>query len=234
MGGFDNHASQVVATDTTTGTHANLLKNLSDAIAAFQLDLTQLKVDDRVVGMTFSEFGRRAISNGSYGTDHGTSAPMFVFGSGVKTTMVGKNPNLSDLDSTNNLKMQTDFRQVYAAVLKDWFGTSNSAETTTIFRDFTAAPIFQNLLTATEPVASTAVSLYPNPASGDVVLQADSLPQALSTVQMTDMQGRLLILSASATPGALRFNVGNLPEGQYIVHVGTLHGVVNERLVVAR
>ncbi len=234
MGGFDNHASQVVATDTTTGTHANLLKNLSDAIAAFQNDLTQLKVDDRVVGMTFSEFGRRAISNGSYGTDHGTSAPMFVFGSGVKTTMVGKNSNLSDLDSSNNLKMQTDFRQVYAAILKDWFGTSTSAETSTIFRDFTAAPIFQNLVTATEPVASNAVRLYPNPASGDVVLQADSLPQALSTVQMTDMQGRLLILSASATPGALRFNVGNLPEGQYIVHVGTQQGVVNERLVVAR
>ncbi len=234
MGGFDNHANQVVATDTTTGTHANLLKNLSDAVASFQNDLTQLKVDDRVAGMTFSEFGRRAISNGSYGTDHGTSAPMFVFGSGVKTAMIGKNPNLTDLDN-NNLKMQTDFRQVYAAILKDWFGTSVSAESATIFRDFAAAPIFQRVTTAAEFASSEdGVRLYPNPATSDVVLESDSLPATLTSVQMTDMQGRLLMLSASASTGALRFNVGSLPQGQYIVHVGTQQGVVNKRLIVAR
>ena len=92
MGGFDTHAAQVVGTDTSTGNHANLLRTLSDAVLAFQNDLAQLKIEDRVVGMTFSEFGRRAISNGSLGTDHGTSAPMFVFGTAVKSPMVGKKP----------------------------------------------------------------------------------------------------------------------------------------------
>jgi len=78
------------------------------------------------------------------------------------------------------------------------------------------------------------VRLYPNPAISDVVLESDSLPAALTSVQMTDMQGRLLILSASASAGALRFNVGSLPQGQYIVHVGTQQGVINKRLIVAR
>jgi uncharacterized protein (DUF1501 family) len=70
-GGFDNHSSQVNATDTTTGTHANLLQNVSDAIRIFMNDLKALGVDNRVVGMTFSEFGRRIKSNSSLGTDHG-------------------------------------------------------------------------------------------------------------------------------------------------------------------
>ena len=152
MGGFDTHAAQVVGTDTTTGTHANLLRTLSDAVLAFQNDLTQLKIEDRVVGMTFSEFGRRAISNGSFGTDHGTSAPMFVFGTAVKSPMVGKNPNLSDLDN-NNLKMQTDFRQVYAAILTDWFGTDTATESTTLFRDFPVATVFRAPQTVTATAA---------------------------------------------------------------------------------
>lgn len=229
--GFDTHAAQVDAADTTVGVHANLLQNLSDAITAFQNDLSQLKLEDRVVGMTFSEFGRRAISNSSRGTDHGTSAPMFVFGTSVKTQIVGKNPNLKDLDN-NNLKMQTDFREVYSAMLKDWFGVNQATETTALFRDFQAAPVFKQTVTATEPVPPTAVKLYPNPASGEVILEAGSLPATLSSVQLTDMSGRLLTLSATVAMGTVRFNVGNLPTGQYVLHVRTQQGLVSERLLV--
>lgn len=77
MGGFDNHSSQVEASDTSTGTHANLLKTLSDGIKAFMDDCTFLQIQDRVLGMTFSEFGRRIKSNSSMGTDHGAAAPYF-------------------------------------------------------------------------------------------------------------------------------------------------------------
>ena len=233
MGGFDNHANQVDATDTTTGTHANLLRTLSDAVAAFQNDLSQLKLEDRVVGMTFSEFGRRAISNGSRGTDHGTSAPMFVFGTAIKSPMVGKNPNLSDLDN-NNLKMQTDFRQVYAAILTDWFGADASAETTTLFRDFSVAPVFRQTVTAIEPEVSD-VRLYPNPASAEVVLESNQLSQGLQSVALTDVQGRLMLINASqSAPNALRFNVGMLPTGTYVLHVATIQGTLTKRLLVAR
>ncbi len=233
MGGFDNHANQVDAADTTTGTHANLLRTLSDAIAAFQADLAQLKIEDRVIGMTFSEFGRRAISNGSRGTDHGTSAPMFVFGTGVKTQVVGTNPNLSDLVS-NNLKMQTDFRQVYAAMLTDWFGASNTAQTATLFRNFEVAPVFRQTITAAEPTAPEA-RLYPNPASGEVVLESDFLRSGIPSVQLTDTQGRALSLAVlQSVPGQLRFSVGNLPGGTYLLHVGTERGALTKRLVVNR
>ncbi|RRB07802.1 DUF1501 domain-containing protein [Larkinella rosea] len=233
LGGFDNHANQVVASDTTTGTHANLLKTLSDAVLAFQNDLTQLNVADRVVGMTFSEFGRRAKSNGSLGTDHGTSAPMFVFGNAVKTTMVGKNPNLSDLDA-NNLKMQTDFRQVYAAILTDWFGADAGAETTTLFRDFPVAPVFRQTVTAVEPLLSDA-RLYPNPASSEVVLESDWLAQGIKLMQISDMQGRVLpVRTSRPTSISVQFNVGNLPVGQYLLRVETATGTFTKRLMVAR
>ncbi|WP_421830203.1 DUF1501 domain-containing protein [Larkinella sp.] len=231
LGGFDNHANQVVSGDTTTGTHANLLKTLSDAILAFQNDLTQLKVDERVVGMTFSEFGRRAKSNGSFGTDHGTSAPMFVFGSAVKTSMVGKNPNLGDLDN-NNLKMQTDFRQVYAAILTDWFGTDASTETATLFRDFPVVPVFRQTVTATAALSSEA-RLYPNPASTEVILESDWLDQGVKTLQMTDVQGQLLsVRSSRPTPTSIHIAVSHLPTGNYLLRVETTRGMVTKLVMV--
>ena len=75
LGGFDTHANQVTETDPTAGEHADLLKTLSDAISIFQQDLKALGLEQRVIGMTFSEFGRRAGQNGSNGTDHGAAAP---------------------------------------------------------------------------------------------------------------------------------------------------------------
>lgn len=231
MGGFDTHAAQVVGTDTTTGTHANLLRTLSDAVLAFQNDLTQLKIADRVVGMTFSEFGRRAISNGSLGTDHGTSAPMFVFGTAIKSPMVGKNPNLSDLDN-NNLKMQTDFRQVYAAILTDWFGT----DSTTLFRDFPVSTVFRAPQTVTAVAPSAAETrLYPNPASTVAVLESDWLAQGVQSVQLINVQGQFLSVD-TARPSAtsVQINVNNLPTGTYALQVETARGLLTKRLMVAR
>ncbi len=77
---------------------------------------------DRVLVMTFSEFGRRAKENGSKGTDHGSAAPMLLIGGRVKAGTVGEHPSLSKLE-LGNLKHHTDFRQVYAAILDKWLGT---------------------------------------------------------------------------------------------------------------
>ena len=235
IGGFDTHAAQVVGTDTTTGTHATLLRNLSDAVFAFQTDLTQLKVDDRVVGMTFSEFGRRATSNGSLGTDHGTSAPMFVFGTAVKSPMVGKNPNLKDLDN-NNLKMQTDFRQVYAAILTDWFGTDAANQTTTLFKDFPAAPVFRAPQTVTAVAsAATEARLYPNPAATVAVLESDWLAPGLQSVQVINPLGQSVSVDVSRlTATSVQLNVSHLPTGNYMLRVETARGLLTKRLIVAR
>ena len=115
--GFDTHAGQGGA----TGAHANLLAQVSDAISAFYRDLAGRGHKDRLCVMTFSEFGRRAYENGSKGTDHGSGAPMFLVGGNVKPGIVGKHPSLTGLKE-GNLVHDTDFRQVYAAVLEKWLG----------------------------------------------------------------------------------------------------------------
>lgn len=118
--GFDTHATQGGA----VGTHANLLTQVSGAIAAFYKDLAARGHKDRLLIMTFSEFGRRAKENGSRGTDHGSGAPMLLVGGKVKSGIVGKHPDLDKLDM-GNLKHEIDFRQVYASTLENWLGVNS-------------------------------------------------------------------------------------------------------------
>jgi uncharacterized protein (DUF1501 family) len=115
--GYDTHANQVVR-------HGALMTELNDAVTAFMKDLQQLQLSDRVLGMTISEFGRRVNENGSAGTDHGTSAPMFLFGPKLHGGLYGPEPNFKTLDPLGDFLHTFDFRQTYAAVLSQWFGIS--------------------------------------------------------------------------------------------------------------
>jgi uncharacterized protein (DUF1501 family) len=121
--GFDTHAKQAEEGDKTTGTQANLLKRVSEAVTAFMDDLQQQGLQNRVMGITFSEFGRRIKSNASGGTDHGAAAPLFYFGHNIKPGMVGSNPIIPDaVKVTDNVPMQHDFRSVYNSILQNWLG----------------------------------------------------------------------------------------------------------------
>jgi uncharacterized protein (DUF1501 family) len=115
--GFDTHANQL-------GQHQNQLTQLSEAVAAFQGDLSAKGNADRVAVMCFSEFGRRVVQNSSGGTDHGTAGPMFVVGDKVNGGVYGAHPSLADLDD-GDLKYTTDFRRVYATVLDKWLDVSS-------------------------------------------------------------------------------------------------------------
>ncbi len=115
--GYDTHFAQLY-------THAGLLREFSDAVKAFLDDLKSARLDDRVVLLAFSEFGRRVQENGSQGTDHGTAGPVFLAGSSVTPGLVGAAPDLTDLQG-GDLKMQTDFRSVYATILDGWLGVSS-------------------------------------------------------------------------------------------------------------
>lgn len=233
IGGFDTHAAQTTTTDTTTGAHANLMKAVSDAIKVFQDDLKVQGTEDRVAGMTFSEFGRRAISNASYGTDHGAAAPLFVFGKGVKTSVIGKNPNLSDLDN-NNIKMQADFRQVYAALLTDWLGADKPEVTSVLQKSFDVVPIFRQVITATEPLAAP-FRVYPNPASDTVTLEGDALLAGVSGVQVYDQAGRVMGVPISRlSDRALGMNVQALAAGTYVVAIQAGDQRLSTRMLVAR
>lgn len=112
LGGFDNHAREKPV-------HDRLLNDLDQALSAFVQDLQGHGVGDRVLVMTWSEFGRRVKENGSAGTDHGTAAPMFLLGASVAGGLYGETPSLANLDN-GNLKFTTDFRSVYATVLQDY------------------------------------------------------------------------------------------------------------------
>jgi len=120
FGGFDTHADQIRRLD-------NLLAELDQTLTAFYADLARCGNGDRVLTYTFSEFGRRVQENFSGGTDHGLAQPIFLFGSGLKPGVHGKQPSLADLDERGNLKMQNDFRGVYAAILEKWLGVPSQA-----------------------------------------------------------------------------------------------------------
>ncbi len=129
MSGFDTHAAQ-------KGAHERLLQQFAEGVAAFYKDLEAQGNADRVVTLAFSEFGRRVAENASGGTDHGTAAPMFVFGKALKGGLYGTYPSLTDLDQ-GDLKHAVDFRSVYATVLDKWLG----ADTTKILgSDFQRLP----------------------------------------------------------------------------------------------
>ncbi len=112
MGGFDTHTGQV-------GRHQRLMREFGDGMQSFMETLKADKLDERVLIVTFSEFGRRVQENASGGTDHGEAAPMFLFGPKVKPGLHQKHPDLTKLHR-GDLQFGTDFRKVYAAVLRDW------------------------------------------------------------------------------------------------------------------
>ncbi len=131
--GFDTHSGQAPL-------HANLLQEVSDAMSAFFRDMAERGQRDRILMMTFSEFGRRAGENGSRGTDHGSGAPMLLVGGRVKAGLVGAHPSLTELDD-GNLRHHTDFRQVYAAILDRWLGVPSRQ---VLGQEFAHADVFRS------------------------------------------------------------------------------------------
>lgn len=110
--GYDTHSQQ-------ESTHSRLLNQFSGAMKAFLDDMKVAGLDDRVVVLAFSEFGRRVAENSSAGTDHGSAGPVFLAGTPVLGGLVGDTPDLSDLVD-GDLKTSIDFRRVYATLLKEW------------------------------------------------------------------------------------------------------------------
>lgn len=120
--GYDTHGTQVVVGDPTTGTHANLLRDLTMAIKAFQDDIALLGFEDRVITTTHSEFGRTIDENAGFGTDHGGVSTMFIIGKGVRPGVTGTPIDLTKVSSRGLTDLQYDYRRVWAAVLQDFMG----------------------------------------------------------------------------------------------------------------
>jgi hypothetical protein len=213
LGGFDNHAGQVDTSDVTKGTHATLLKTLSDAIQAFQKDLEFLGIDDRVVGMTMSEFGRRIASNASLGTDHGSALPMMVFGKNVNSGILGANPNIPSASNPNdNLAMQYDFRSVYASILRDWFCVDTSSLQTILLNNYQQLPILKsgNCTSSIHEINQQAglkwIDAFPNPFVDKLTIEYTT-KGGHTMIQLFDTEGKLIetFVNESKLPGTYTY-----------------------------
>jgi uncharacterized protein (DUF1501 family) len=244
FGGFDTHSVQVNAADTTVGAHATLLQRVSDAIRAFQNDLIFLNAESRVVGMTYSEFGRRIKSNSSVGTDHGAAAPMFLFGSAIESGMLGVNPTIPTAPTVNdNIPMQYDFRSVYSTLLEKWFCLDKTV-VDSLFPPNVNATLQSLPLIKAGVCNGSSPSPTTRPLTEGVLIRNDANPFTNSTkiifktagghtmVQVIDTLGRMLATLVDAdyaTAGeySVTFNAETLPPGVYYARLqnGTVQQV---------
>jgi uncharacterized protein (DUF1501 family) len=191
LGGFDTHDNQADATNLQAGTHRGLLKTVSDAIAAFQDDLQLLGLEQRVVGMTFSEFGRQIESNASLGTDHGDAAPLFLFGTCIQSGIIGPNPTIaSSLPDQAGIAMQIDFRDVYASILRDWFQVPTN-EVQQLFAhqvQFYSLAGTCNVSLEEQALANGSMLVYPNPTPSNVHVKVN-LEEGRTMGELRDANG---------------------------------------------
>jgi len=136
-GGFDTHDSQVEDNNHSKGVHSYLLKELNESILAFMQNMDDIGRSDDVLVMTYSEFGRTIASNGALGTDHGTAAPMFIFGNKVDSGVLGINPIIpNNVKWQDNLSVEFDFRQVYTSIINQWMTHGPTTAKDVLFKDF--------------------------------------------------------------------------------------------------
>ena len=205
IGGFDTHAEQVESYDPTMGAHAALMYHISSAMKAFQEDLRDRGIEDRVLTVTTSEFGRRIHSNGSFGTDHGTGGPVFIFGKGANPGVIGNVPDLNE----DNVEMQYDYRQVYASILRDWLLVDDAKINNDIFfGNFINGPResgggnYEEIHVASQVIAGVSTSFlndrfalfdcYPNPATSAVKFTYRLNGASHVSLMVFDTMGRLV------------------------------------------
>jgi uncharacterized protein (DUF1501 family) len=229
-GSFDTHSNQVTAADHSVGNHATMLGKLSDAITIFQDDLRIMNLEERVIGMTFSEFGRRVKSNASVGTDHGQGAPMFVFGKRVFGGVLGTNyqvPAVTDVNT--NIPMQYDFRSIYASILKDWFCVDDTELNAVMLRNYQRLAIVNspNCITSDVHDLNVAAGMnliknYPNPFVFSTKIEFETFG-GHTMVQVFDGEGRLMntLADGDYTSGkyTVDYNGDHLPAGVYYMRL---------------
>ena len=256
ISGFDTHNLQVASNTTThTGSHADLLTQVSEAVTNFITDLNNQNIGDDVLAVTFSEFGRKAGENGNLGTDHGEIAPIFVFGSSLNAGISGTNIDLSEAIAGNNFQIQTvqhDYRRVFSTILQDWFGVSNPTLDLT-FYDHTnnigfAGNKISNLINTQNSVPpfcyndvllstnsfnhSNEVIVYPNPSAEIVSINSTS---TINDITIYTIDGKLIgTYRNPLTSNNFTINVESLSIGMYSFKINTVNGSISKKVIIRR
>lgn len=239
MGGFDNHSEQVEAGNPTLGNHADLLKEYGDAVKAFHKDMKSQGLGKKVLGMTYTEFGRRIRSNGSYGTDHGTASPIFLFGECVVPGILGNNPIIStNVTQNEGVPMQYDFRSVYSSILKDWFQVPQGTIDDLLFDNFQHLPILNPCDTVgVKEIYGTTLDaqVNPNPFNDNLELIFTLDTRSKTNIQIFDTMGSLIMTIANKKyePGEHRIpiNTETLTAGVYYCRIESGSAQKSIRLV---
>ncbi len=226
LGGFDNHDNQVDAANTSIGVHATLLGKVSQAVTAFMEDLKFLSISDRVLGLTFSEFGRRIKSNSSVGTDHGAAAPMFLFGDHVIPGVLGNNPALpTNANVNDNIPMQYDFRSIYGSILEEWFCVKSADVSNVLLKNYQSLPLIDSNACVDTAIhdlnakaGETFITNYPNPFVDSTTIQFETSGEH-TLIQIFDTMGKLVKTLTdkeySAGTYTLQFDATGLRSGTY-------------------
>lgn len=237
LNGFDTHNSQVQGQNDIQGDHNNLLTELNNAVASFMDDISNQGFQDDVVGLTFSEFGRKAKENGNLGTDHGEIAPMFVFGSAINGGVSGTNPDLTEASENNNWQLETfqyDYRETLTTLLQDYLGADDNAIDSTFFNHSSNESFTENKISdLIKPEFSVEENCYsntlsnsnlndkifrvtPNPFTTHIKIISSDYEKEFSYT-IIDINSRIITSGISTTNSII--NINNLINGIYFLNI---------------
>ena len=244
LGGFDTHNNQVQGSGDILGKHYDLLDELSSAVEAFTTDINSDSVGDDVVGITISEFGRKAKENGSLGTDHGEVAPVFVFGKPIKSGVSGVNVDFSEATSTNNYQIESvqfDYRQVIATLMQDFLAADDQNIDNTFLENISNASFteskIQDLVKSSYSVPESCLNqnlgsndfnskdwlIYPNPFHDYINIKplSDYYGHDCS-FQITNQFGQIILEGPlNFIDESIKLKLSNLNVGLYIITIKT-------------
>jgi hypothetical protein len=233
--GFDTHANQV-------NRQSLQMQRLSESVKAFFEDLTAYGIQDEVLCMSISEFGRRVNQNGSQGTDHGTAAPVMLFGGGLQGNgFIGNHPSLTDLDDNGNMKYSTDFRDIYSSILTDWLCVPESLATQAMYNvNYPKVDLGFECKTAFTPSENLSSIHHVMLTVGDQsILRVDLEAGTKVTIRIHNMLGQEIgrIADGYYMPGRQEWNVrsdlGNsISAGSYIYSIKTSRGTASKSFIV--
>ena len=249
LAGFDTHFGQNQGSNDILGDHNDLLTKLSSAVAAFMDDLSAMNLKNDVVGLTYSEFGRKAAENGSLGTDHGEIAPMFVFGAPVKGGVSGFNPDLNEASQDNGYQIQTvqyDYRDTLGTLLQDYLGADNLALDATFFNntlnqsfsetkidnlikdEFSVATnCYSNSLTSNDD--KNKIFYVINPVYNDLIIKTKNQDYSSFKYELYDMNSKLVSKGSSLINKTI--TISNLINGIYILNLSTNEKSETHRII---
>jgi uncharacterized protein (DUF1501 family) len=255
--GYDTHFNQFSKDPNYHNGHAKYLRDLGEALYPFQRDLEALGIADRVITMTYSEFGRRVQENGDWasGTDHGSAAPHFIIGTNVNGELYGHHPDLENLDANGDPSIEYEFRQYYGAVLGDWFGVDEELRTNILSPGRPHAPwditfdvngtkekkhIIELKQKGVQQTMKPSIeaSLYPNPAMSETTLTLRPERETETMIDIFDNTGKhfgsVARKKLSVEAHQMSIDTKLLPTGSYYIRIISGGAVQTLKLAVVR